>query len=140
MSYKNSSNFGIGAPTIGSHTPARKVKSNADIFEEHGNPWYGEDAPSRPQSPNGKLRMSRRAHLFTLMNKEVVPHGDHTQDISFSTEHSRPLALRIAKERNTLLKPMSVEGQSASLTPRSALLNARARINAKRASHLIKVK
>lgn len=153
MSYKNSSQFGSRLSTDGSTTHSRKspaktasakIKSNADIFEEHGNPWFGEPPLKTPRlSPDGKLRMSRRAHLYTLMNKEVqtIPLGEQATDLSFSTEHQTPLDIRLKKENNRLVPSISsLSSRSQSVSSRSPLLQARANLNTKRAQHLIKVK
>lgn len=144
MSYKNSSEFGSRVSTHGSDTPARKIKSNADIFAEHGNPWDGPDPATRPRSPDGQLRMSTGAHLYNLTHKaeakgEADPHGEQATDISFSTEFVRPIAIRLAKENNTLLKSMTTGSKPVS--PRGGVaLRAAAALRSKRASHLVKVK
>lgn len=145
MSYKNSSQFGSHLPSDSSDESIRKpsfskVKSNADIFEERGTPWYG-DVPVRtpPKSPvTGELRMSRRAHLYNLLHPEVERQAPR-EDLSFSTEHCRPIDIRLAKEHNTLIPPLNAASKPSSRR-RDLLVDVASKLRAKRAQHLVKVK
>lgn len=113
-----------------------KIKNNHDMFADKGNPWNG-DIKSPTRRPDGvPLKLSRLAHIHLLKYGAKPSHI--TEEVSYSNEHCRPISLRLAKENNRLIPSMTTSSKPAST--RSSLLNTRARINAKRAAHLIKVK
>ncbi len=153
MSYKNSSGFGsiLSSDCSGDSVRSRKQKNNADIFEERGMSWTGELPEKTPHlSPNGQLRMSRRAHLYCLLadarkqvnnilNPPQQSPDSHREDLSFSTEHCRPIDVRLGKEQNTI-HPSVKTASKPSSRRQDLLVQASANLRTKRAQRMVKVK
>ncbi len=113
-----------------------EMKNNADMFDERGDPWSG-DLQSPIHKPHGvPLKLSRAGHIWNILHKAHTLTQDEEE--THSTRHALPIKVRLAKEQNTRIDSMALGSKPVS--PRSALLNARAKANARRASHLIKVK
>lgn len=115
------------------------IKSNADLFAERGDPWEVE-LPRSPRSPTGELRLNRRAHLYALTHKLIpeTPPVENPDVDRWNAGVCEPINLRLARERNTLVKSMNAESKPSS--SRSSVLAARVRLNKKRASLTVKVK
>ncbi len=113
------------------------MKNNADMFDERGDPWEG-DIPTRSHKPHDvALRLSRAGHIYNILKSSHTPRT-LAEEETHSNQYCLPIHIRLAKERNTRIDSMALGSKPVS--PRSALLNARAKANARRASHLIKVK
>jgi len=125
-----------------------KVKNNADMFAERGDPWNGDKKAWKNTrlSPDGSLTLSHAGHVYALTHRGTGDSNDlDTRSLDgdpdfdrFLAGHCIPIGRRLSKERNTVLKSMN-EG-SKPVSPRSALISARAKLNARQASRLIKVK
>ena len=141
----------------------KRPLNNADMFAERGDPWSGdirrplsrlEGVPSRLSGKAWKWMILRDHQPKTLAKVKAQPLDDYSLkgpdfDQIFAPK-ALPISLRLAKERNKIVphgeqistkdtdsgSPLS----SSRLALAKALANARTRINARRASHLVKVK
>jgi len=117
-----------------------RVISNYDVFAERGDPWDGtaDSAEQRRLSPDGCLHLSRRAYLSLLkrnsreaspMDKKACSPVNVDVDRYLLASSALTLSTRLAKEKNTLVAPLSAGSLSISRSPLSTkLANARRKL------------